>query len=741
MKKYLLITALLSACCLHSFGQQTEERKTDSLKIDSMRRILPSLRDSGRVDCLNSLSEKCIFFKSSYSSEDSKRGGDSIYKYALMANKEATQIRYKYGIATSLLNLVSSYTVRGPMDSTNRKAIEDSILIDYTRQALLLAKEIQNDELLGRVYYAMWDQGDVIENYKQSIYHYQKAGDQKMELEVTTYLVWGLMAKGAHDVAVEYADKCIQLARKITPVTSWEHELVQSSFTNMAGLFKAAGDFETALEYEYKSDRYAKQHAGPSWDIDFCELYYLMGNYDSAYHYWQIWKKKYESYYFGHKAYGNTLLGKIYLKTGQYDKAIGMFNLSLNAFKKSGKYDTVMAWGLIDPSIFMGEAYAKKNDYKTALIYAKQGLFFANLKDDKPDLVSGYEIISRIYHQLGNNDSAYSSLLKYISLKDSVQNKQFLWRLNNYKRVAGDEKKEARLLLLNKDNQLKDAQLKQESLIRNFLFAGFFVLIIAGVFIYRTITLKRRTEKLQRERLENNLKMQQFENEKKQAELQQQAVELEMQALRAQMNPHFIFNCLSSINRIILKNESQAASDYLTRFSRLIRMVLINSQKSMITLEDELHMLRLYLDMERLRFKDSFEYRIILANTIDEGAVLIPPLLLQPFCENAIWHGLIQKDGYGHLNIELSMQEKVLQCVIEDDGIGREAAEALKSKSAEKQKSMGLQITAQRLTLLSQSKHVGSFYSIEDRRDEENNISGTRVMLRIYYKEMAEQIV
>jgi len=207
------------------------------------------------------------------------------------------------------------------------------------------------------------------------------------------------------------------------------------------------------------------------------------------------------------------------------------------------------------------------------------------------------------------------------------------------------------------------------------------------------------------------------------------------------MNPHFIFNCLSSINRIILKNESQTASDYLTRFSRLIRMVLINSQKSMITLEDELHMLRLYLDMERLRFKDSFDYSIIFTNTIDEGSVFIPPLLLQPFCENAIWHGLMQKDSHGHLTLELSVREKVLQCVIEDDGIGREAAETLKSKSAEKQKSMGLQITAQRLALLSQSKHVESFYSIEDTRDEKNNISGTRVTLKIYYKEMAEQIV
>ena len=109
----------------------------------------------------------------------------------------------------------------------------------------------------------------------------------------------------------------------------------------------------------------------------------------------------------------------------------------------------------------------------------------------------------------------------------------------------------------------------------------------------------------------------------------------------------------------------------------------------MIPLEDELQMLRLYLDMERLRFKDSFNYSIIFTNTIDEGSVQVPPLLLQPFCENAIWHGLMQKDGHGQLNIELNMNDKVLQCTISDDGIGREASERLKSKSAGTQKING----------------------------------------------------
>jgi LytS/YehU family sensor histidine kinase len=137
-----------------------------------------------------------------------------------------------------------------------------------------------------------------------------------------------------------------------------------------------------------------------------------------------------------------------------------------------------------------------------------------------------------------------------------------------------------------------------------------------------------------------------------------------MQALRAQMNPHFIFNCLSSINRFILKNESKIASNYLTRFSRLMRMVLTNSQKPVRALDDELEMLGIYLEMERLRFKNSFDYSINFLNAIDSDNIFIPPLLLQPFCENAIWHGLMQKDGPGRLDIQLRMKENILHCVI-----------------------------------------------------------------------------
>ena len=213
-----------------------------------------------------------------------------------------------------------------------------------------------------------------------------------------------------------------------------------------------------------------------------------------------------------------------------------------------------------------------------------------------------------------------------------------------------------------------------------------------------------------------------------------------MQALRAQMNPHFIFNCLTSINRFILKHDMLSASDYLTKFSRLIRMVLNHSKQPIISLEDELEMLKLYLDMEKLRFKEAFVYCIAMGKEVDASGIFIPPLLLQPFVENAIWHGLMHKDGQGRLEIGLSLEGEVLVCNIVDDGVGRTVAAAVTSKSAEKQKSMGIGITRQRLALVNGNQAGENGLLIEDLYDGTGRPAGTRVILRIRVREAIDRV-
>jgi LytS/YehU family sensor histidine kinase len=149
-------------------------------------------------------------------------------------------------------------------------------------------------------------------------------------------------------------------------------------------------------------------------------------------------------------------------------------------------------------------------------------------------------------------------------------------------------------------------------------------------------------------------------------------------------------------------------------------------------------MLKLYLDMERLRFKDSFDYNISFTNSIDIDNVFVPPLLLQPFVENAIWHGLMHKEGQGKLDIALSIENKILTCIIADNGIGRSEAAMLKSKSAENQKSLGLHITTERLALLNKDFDEQTCFNFEDITDDEGNSAGTRVILKMHYRDLMD---
>ena len=220
--------------------------------------------------------------------------------------------------------------------------------------------------------------------------------------------------------------------------------------------------------------------------------------------------------------------------------------------------------------------------------------------------------------------------------------------------------------------------------------------------------------------------------EKLKADFQRKLTEMEMSALRAQMNPHFIFNAMNSIDYYIISNEQEKASDYLNRFSRLIRLILQNSKSTVVPLKDDLEALQLYIDIENMRFDDVFEYEILLEEEVDTELIEIPPMILQPYVENAIWHGLKQKkNGKGRLGVKIRRSEKSIVCVIEDNGIGREAAEKLKSKSGDRRKSFGMKITKGRLEALNQIANTNASVQIFDLNKEDKSASGTRVEIVI----------
>lgn len=210
--------------------------------------------------------------------------------------------------------------------------------------------------------------------------------------------------------------------------------------------------------------------------------------------------------------------------------------------------------------------------------------------------------------------------------------------------------------------------------------------------------------------------------------------ENEHKILRLQMNPHFIFNCLNSINLYIEKNDSDLASTYLSKFSQLMRLSLVHSRKEKIVLAEELIVLNLYLEMETMRFKGKLNYVFEIDENVDADFIEIPPMLLQPHLENAIWHGLMHKNEGGKISIRISQDlvAQTLNVVIEDNGVGRAKAAELKSKAAEKEKSYGTLITNERIAIFNQKFNANTMLYIEDLYDENNRPAGTRVTLNIH---------
>jgi ligand-binding sensor domain-containing protein/putative methionine-R-sulfoxide reductase with GAF domain len=216
------------------------------------------------------------------------------------------------------------------------------------------------------------------------------------------------------------------------------------------------------------------------------------------------------------------------------------------------------------------------------------------------------------------------------------------------------------------------------------------------------------------------------ENEKKLLELDKRSAENKMMALRAQMNPHFIFNALNSIQKYILQNDADNAELYLEKFAKLIRLILDNSRTNYVQLNNEVELLTLYLDLEMLRFQNRFEYKIEVDGSLDEEETEIPSMIVQPFVENAILHGLNYKETKGYLLIEFRMEDGFLKCVIEDDGVGRKRAQELKNKLQSSHKSVGLKVTEERLEVISKMNMMkASIKTIDLMKD--GNAAGTRV--------------
>jgi LytS/YehU family sensor histidine kinase len=196
------------------------------------------------------------------------------------------------------------------------------------------------------------------------------------------------------------------------------------------------------------------------------------------------------------------------------------------------------------------------------------------------------------------------------------------------------------------------------------------------------------------------------------------------------MNPHFVFNCLGSISSFIVQNGTDSAIKYLSKFSKLMRLTLEYSKESLIPIDKEMESLQNYLELEQLRFNNVFEFKLSKSNEIEDD-MAIPPLLLQPFVENAIIHGLIPKKENGTISVDFSIEKDSLVCTILDNGIGFEKSKEIKENLVAIHKSMALDITKKRLEMMEASTAQKAKVEIKEIKNELGVIQGTKVVLNL----------
>lgn len=418
-------------------------------------------------------------------------------------------------------------------------------------------------------------------------------------------------------------------------------------------------------------------------------------------------RKAQQNYYWMAYAYYN--IAESFMLNNQVDSSGYYLLLSYDMFQH--KTET----GVVPPMIYLGlgHYYYDLGQYSKAINYTELGIQAADKIDQTPLQMEGKKLLSDLHFKRNQFKEAYLFQSEFIDLKNRIDSSNNIEKVTEVEEKYKNAEKETEIAKLASQKLEAENSLKSFQLIIVTVAAIFLVLIAVFIIIWQ-----RRN---QLDRIN-------------QADLNTKIAEAKMFALRAQMNPHFIFNCINTAQNFVMNNQREQAYEYMSDFAKLLRLVMENSAKTFIPLDDELKQLKLYLELEKIRFNHKFLYEVKLDDNLKSGVFEIPGMIIQPIVENAIGHGLINRnDDAGELLIEVQKEEDCIVCIISDNGIGRKRAAEIKAIKEIKYQSAAIPNINERLAMLKKETDLNISLDIDD-IVANGQVAGTKVTIRIPYQ-------
>ncbi len=406
----------------------------------------------------------------------------------------------------------------------------------------------------------------------------------------------------------------------------------------------------------------------------------------------------------------HNILGMIYKEKKMYAKASSNFNLALIYYEVNNNKEKIA-------HVYhnVGTVFKEQKRYNNALNYLKRSVEIREVYGAKNQIYHTYRVMADVYKELNNTQKSLEYLELYVNYLDSNTMLQTATKIAELTESYRAEQRE-RLITQQADSLRRQQQERtltatklENSQLRNnfqwYFIVGFIIIIILGgvILFYRWN--------------QTNIRQQQHE------------AEMSQKLLRSQMNPHFVFNAMSVIQSYIFENDTVNSSKFLVNFSRLMRLILENSPKEYIPIETEIEILNKYLQIQKLRFQDRFDFEITADDALFDESAILPPMITQPFIENAIEHGQLHTIEGGFINVTFTKQKNMLHITIVDNGIGRDASRAMKKSSAHK--SMAMDITRQRIDTINRKSHTEGYLLVEDY--DKKLKTGTKVLISLPY--------